>query len=169
MKSFYNFLIILLIQIFFSFSLKIKSDKLIFDETTNLMWMKEDFAFLNKRFLINWEECEKWRNEMNKKKYAGYSDWRVPTIKEYRTINKSKKDRTNYRIFFIELDTICVWGKGAYSFWSSTTPNKNVASYISFIDGFATSGERSKKFSNPYSDWKGQELGLSVRLVRENK
>lgn len=143
-----------------------KEDKVYIDQKSKLIWMKEDFAFQKKRFLNDWNECETWKNQINLMNYAGYNDWRVPTIKEYRTINNSKEDRIKYKTIFNELDTNCVWGKGAYSFWSSTIPNKNVVSYISFIDGFATSGDRNKHYSNPYSDWKGVELGMSVRLVR---
>lgn len=139
------------------------------DSATGLSWTKNDFSFLKRRFLNNWKEIFEWRDEMNTINYGGFSDWRIPTIAEYRTINKSKKDREVYRNEFNEMDTTCVWGKGAYSFWSATTPNKYTASYISFIDGFATSGDREKQFSCPYSSWKGVELGMSVRLVRNIK
>lgn len=131
--------------------------------------MRYDFSFYKKRFLKDWNEAFEWQREIDSSKYAGYSDWRVPTIKEYRSINKNKQDRQQYQINFIELDTSCVWGKGPYSYWSSTTPNKFTASYISFIDGFATSGTRDKQFSNQYSSWNGVELGISVRLVRTLK
>lgn len=148
---------------------KIETSLVVVDSTTNLCWTKYDFSFSKKRFLNNWEEMLEWKNEMNAIKYGGFSDWRIPTISEYRTINKNKKDRDNYRIKFVELDTNCVWGKGPYSFWSITTPNKFTASYISFIDGFATSGDRGKQYSSPYSSWNGVELGMSLRLVRNNK
>jgi hypothetical protein len=147
----------------------IDSNLIVIDTATNLIWTKHDFSSLKGRFLNEWGEVFEWEKEMNSKQYAGIKDWRVPTIKEYRTINKNKKDRDSYKTTFIQLDTNCVWGKGPYSFWSVTTPNENTASYISFIDGFATSGDREKKFSNPYSSWKGVELGMSVRLVKSIK
>ena len=150
-------------------SIQIDSSLLVIDTSTNLIWMKNDFSVTKERFLTDWNEIFKWQQEVNAQKYAGYNDWRVPTIKEYRTINKNKADREKYTKAFNSIDSVCVWGKGPYAFWSSTTPNKNTASYMSFIDGFATSGDRSKQYSNPYSDWKGVELGMSVRLVRENK
>jgi Protein of unknown function (DUF1566) len=144
----------------------IDSSLLVLDTTIKLCWMKHDFSYIKKRFLNNWNEIFEWQKELNSKNYAGFNDWNIPTISQYRTLNNTKEDRIIYKKTFVELDTICVWGKGAYSFWSSTTPNKNTASYISFIDGFATSGDRSKQFSSPYSSWKGVELGMSVRLVR---
>lgn len=136
------------------------------DKRTGLMWMKHDFSFIKKRFLHQWDEVFAFQKEMDSLNYAGFADWRVPTVQEYRTLNRNAQDRKFYRKAFYELDSTSVWGKGPYSFWSSTTPNKHTASYISFIDGFATSGNRAKKFSSEYSDWKGVELGMSVRLVR---
>jgi hypothetical protein len=131
--------------------------------------MKVDFSFLKKRFLNDWKEIFDWQNEMNSSKYGGFNDWTIPNISQYRTINKTRQDRLLFKKRFLELDTVCVWGNGPYSYWSSTTPNDNTASYISFIDGFATSGSRAKQFSSIYSSWKGVELGMSVRLVRSMK
>ena len=150
-----------------------KEDKhlslIVVDSNSNLIWMKNDFSFIKGRFLNNWNEIFEWEKEINSMKYAGYNDWRVPTIKEYRTINNDSSDRKKYSVIFNSINSSNVWGKGPYAFWSSTTPNKNTASYISFIDGFATSGSRAKQFSNPYSDYNGVELGMSVRLVRDKK
>jgi hypothetical protein len=144
----------------------IDSSLFVFDTATKLCWMKRDFSFLNKRFLKEWKEIFEWQDKMNLSNYGGLKDWIVPSISQYRTINNTRQDRLIYKKRFLELDTVCVWGRGPYSYWSSTTPNKHTASYISFIDGFATSGSRTKQFSSIYSSWKGVELGMSVRLVR---
>ena len=147
----------------------VDSSLFVFDTSTALCWMKVDFSFLKKRFLNDWKEIFDWQNEMNSSKYGGFNDWTIPNISQYRTINKTRQDRLLFKKRFLELDTVCVWGNGPYSYWSSTTPNDNTASYISFIDGFATSGSRAKQFSSIYSSWKGVELGMSVRLVRSMK
>lgn len=149
--------------------IKIDSSLFILKITSNLIWMKNDFSVIKGRYMNDWNEIHEWTEEINKNNYAGYNDWRVPTIKEYRTINNNSSDRKIYRTEFNSIDSTCVWGTGPYGFWSSNTPNANTASYISFIDGFATSGNKAKQFSNPYSDWKGVELGMSVRLVRDIK
>jgi hypothetical protein len=145
------------------------SSLLVIDTAAKLCWMKNDFSFIKKRFLRDWKEIFEWQKEIDSIGYAGLTDWRVPTIDEYRTMNKTNQNRLLYRGRFNELDTTCAWGKGPYSFWSSTTPNENTASYISFLDGFATSGSRARQFSSRYSSWKGVELGMSVRLVRSVK
>ncbi|MGC4100841.1 Lcl C-terminal domain-containing protein [Ferruginibacter sp.] len=146
----------------------LKTDSLtVTDVKTGLMWMRYDFSFLKKRFLNNWNECFSWQQAINNERYAGFNDWRVPSISEYRTINHSKADRDQYLLKFFELDTTCVWGKGAYSFWSKNEKGPYNASYISFIDGFATSGDKEKQVAG--GDWEGISFGFSVRLVRAIK
>lgn len=144
----------------------IDSTLILLDSTTNLIWMRKDFSVIEKRFLNKWGEIFEWQEQMNSINYAGFSDWRVPSIKEYRSINKNKKDRVNYKQVFTEIDSTFFWGKGAYAFWSSTTPNKNNASYISFKEGFAVSGNREKIITY-IKDHKGKSFGMSVRLVRD--
>jgi len=143
----------------------IDSTLIVLDSNTNLIWMKKDFSTIEKRFLNKWDEVFEWQQKINSLNYAGFNDWRVPNIKEYRSINKNKKDRVNYKQRFIELDSIFFWGKGAYAFWSSTTPNKNTASYINFKEGFAVSGNREKIITYT-KHHKGEAFGMSVRLVR---
>ena len=123
----------------------IDSTIIIIDTSTNLMWMKEDFGFIEKRYLSECYEIFEWEKKINFLKYAGFEDWRIPTIKEYRSICRNSYDRKVYSENFIELDTTTIWGNRAYAFWSNSTPNKNTASYISFKDGFATSGNRGKQ------------------------
>ncbi len=135
------------------------------DTTTNLIWMKKDFSSIEKRFLNNWNEVFEWQQKMNACNYAGFNDWRVPTIKEYRSINKNTEDRKYYKKHYLELDSTFFWGKGAYAFWSSITPNKNTASYISFKEGFAVSGNREKIITYT-KEHRGKSYGMSVRLVR---
>lgn len=137
------------------------------DTKSGLLWMKFDFSYLNKRFLQNWDECFSWAKKINEAGYAGYSDWYVPSISEYRSINASAAQRKIYRQNFSELDTACVWGNGAYSFWARNERSKYVASYISFFDGFATSGDKENKVGG--GEWEGIPFGFSVRLVRKDK
>ncbi|CAN5899480.1 hypothetical protein BH11BAC4_BH11BAC4_09520 [soil metagenome] len=129
------------------------------------MWMRKDFSFTEKRFLKNRAECFDWQQKINTEKYAGYDNWFFPSIAEYRTINRSKADRELYRNNFVEMDTVCVWGNVACSFWARNEKSKNVASYISFIDGFATSGDKQKQIAG--GEWEGIPFGFSVRLVRK--
>ena len=144
---------------------------IVYDAHTKLVWMKADFSVIENRYLNNYKEVFEWKDKMNSMKYAGFNDWRVPSIREYRSINKNTEDRKVYRRRFIELDSVNVWGSGPYAFWSSDTPNKYTASYISFDEGFAVSGNREKQMGNTFSEkgvfLKQEELPMSVRLVRD--
>lgn len=55
---------------------------IVLDSTTNLIWMKNDFSAIEKRFLNKWDEVFEWQEKMNSHNYAGFNDWRVPNIKE---------------------------------------------------------------------------------------
>src|SRR6476469_9128063 len=62
----------------------IDSSLVIFDTSSNLCWMKQDFSFMNHRFLNEWKEVFAWRDQMNASGYAGFNDWAVPSISQYR-------------------------------------------------------------------------------------
>ncbi len=140
---------------------------IVIDKAHNLMWMRYDYSYLKNRFFKCWDSIFVFEKEMNVVKYGGFNDWKVPTISEYRTINNSKQQRLLYRKYFSEADSVFVWGKGPYSFWSNNEKGKYVASYISFIDGFATSGDKCRQVAS--GDWEGIEFAFSVRLVRRIK
>ncbi len=38
-----------------------------------------------------WEKAKQWVNELNSRRYAGYSDWRLPTAEEAASLLKSSK------------------------------------------------------------------------------
>jgi hypothetical protein len=143
------------------------SDGTIADTTTNLMWMTKDFRSVEGRFLDNgsWDEAMVWADKMNGQNYAGYNDWRVPSIAEYKTICRNKADRKTYLLIFEDY--------GAYAFWSRNEVSKYVASYINFEDGFATSrekqGHRSMQTGEVIDQYGLPFKDFSVRLVRTVK
>jgi hypothetical protein len=55
----------------------IKDDKVVIDHTTGLMWHQSG-SFKN----MSWKRAKKWVTELNEKGYAGFSDWRLPTLEE---------------------------------------------------------------------------------------
>jgi len=57
------------------------SDNVVIDNKTRLMWTRN--ANLGKR---TWKETVNLVAELNRKKYAGFSDWRLPSIEELETL-----------------------------------------------------------------------------------
>ncbi|NIP28031.1 MAG: DUF1566 domain-containing protein, partial [Phycisphaerae bacterium] len=66
---------------------KDNGDGTVTDKATGLMWMKVDSGKLkagkNKDGKLNWQEALNWAENL---KYAGYSDWRLPNVKELQSI-----------------------------------------------------------------------------------
>jgi len=55
----------------------IKDDKIVIDHATGLMWHQSG-SFKN----MSWKRAKNWVTKLNKKGYAGFSDWRLPTLEE---------------------------------------------------------------------------------------
>jgi CheY-like chemotaxis protein len=127
------------------------------DKTTGKIWMNKDFRMLENRQPNNWEEAIAWAEKMNKKRYAGFSDWRIPTIKELEetynpesgqvAFDKNEKFKVGYPQAFED--------GGGYGYWSSDVIGLNSAKYFFFVGGYSK-GER-KDYHNPT---------ISARLVR---
>lgn len=67
------------------------------DTTTKLMWMTKDFRNIEGRAPVNWDEAMAWAAKMNRQRYGGYNDWRIPTLKEYRALYDKKTSRLSYK------------------------------------------------------------------------
>jgi hypothetical protein len=126
-------------------------EKTALDRRTKLMWMRADFLSVVGRTTKNWFEAVDWVRQMNQRKYAGYHDWRLASIAEYRTI----EDRAFYATVF--------GGLPQHAYWARNEINKNVASYIGLFEGWAVSGNKDGyNFGYP-------PIPRSARLVRRSE
>ncbi|PIQ95454.1 MAG: hypothetical protein COV67_14810 [Nitrospinae bacterium CG11_big_fil_rev_8_21_14_0_20_56_8] len=126
---------------------------------TGLMWMTLDFRNIEHRQPNTWHEAMAWPEKINKSFYANYSDWRVPTIAEYRETFDSDRTRLAYDK---KQDFPVGYAKpfengGGYGFWSSEQEGLNAAKYFFFIGGYPRTGNMN--YNNPT---------MSVRLVRKS-
>ncbi len=55
----------------------INDDKVVIDHATGLMWHQSG-SLKN----MSWKRAKKWVTGLNEKGYAGFSDWRLPTLEE---------------------------------------------------------------------------------------
>lgn len=122
-------------------------DGTVTDKSTNLMWQSADDGVRR-----NWQDSLAYAENAE---IAGYSDWRMPNIKELQSIVKYGGDVGSWPA--IETQFFTLSGDNTIDnpswVWSSTTQGdfKYTATYISFSKAF------SKKTSSAteYFDWHG--------------
>lgn len=64
------------------------SSKIIIDTVTSLMWQKSGSATL----ITDEEEIRRHLKDLNQSKFAGYSDWRLPTVEEAMSLMEREKN-----------------------------------------------------------------------------
>ena len=102
------------------------------DNTTGLTWLKKD----SRQMLDKWIHLERsraWANELNDKKFGGFIDWRVPELKDVKTIfdrNYTNRARGNDEI---HIPSVFESG-GADNTWTNTI-NGDRAMVYSLIKG----------------------------------
>ena len=64
---------------------KDNKDGTVTDLQEGLMWKKIDL-YQEKKIWSSWEESQKLLEKFNKEAYASYSDWRLPTRKELKSL-----------------------------------------------------------------------------------
>lgn len=62
------------------------TDGTVSDHDTGLMW-KADDSYLDLDKWVSWGEAKNYIQDLNKTRFAGYQDWRMPTRKEAQTIH----------------------------------------------------------------------------------
>jgi len=66
----------------------IDDDKVVIDNFTGLMWHQPGTT----GFGITWQKAEEWVKKLNDKGYAGFRNWRLPTLEEAASLLKPGKD-----------------------------------------------------------------------------
>ena len=128
-------------------------DGTIIDSKTNLIWTKKDsYSDLGK--CLNWHESKEYVDGL---KTGGHSDWRMPTVKELKTIFEvSKSNHLVYdqdKEYPLHLDSIFAEG-AAYGFWTSEDAGFCCAHTFYFSNG------KEYKVSRDFCERRG------VRAVR---
>ncbi len=72
---------------------EIGSDRVVIDNATGLMWYQS-----GSRKYMKYERAKEWLEHQNKKRYAGYQDWRLPTVEEAVSLLESSKNRSGLYI-----------------------------------------------------------------------
>lgn len=127
------------------------------DTRTGLMWMTQDYRGIEKKQPLGWKEAMGWVEKVNLERYAGYNNWRAPTIAEYEAIYNPERSKLAYdkKIKYPVGYPDVFEDGGGYGFWSSQQEGLDKARYFFFIGGYDRS--ESMFYDNP---------AMSVRLVR---
>jgi len=120
----------------------------VIDRSTRLMWTRGDFKTITGWYAKDLSIAVRWAAEMNAKRYAGYNDWQVASVKEYETIRKP-----NWReVFFTD---------NVDYYWARNERNPGLANLIGFNDG-----RQMLDIKSPDPRLTGVQLNASARLVR---
>ena len=127
-------------------------DNTIYDSLTSLMWMAND-SRLDLDQEVSWDEANGYAKETNEKKFAGHSDWRLPTIHEASSLYEEEKLNKDFKGGDIKVDSVFPPGAGNCSWTSDERGNE--AQIVFYLNGC------------PYwYDKNDKTISHAVRLVR---
>ena len=114
---------------------KDNNDGTVTDLQEGLMWKKIDL-YQEKKIWSSWEESQKLIESFNKEAYAKYSDWRLPTRKELKSLYEEDKTvpwKYYWTENIIHIDPI--FGYSHCCFWSSELYKDKYAWGFNYIGG----------------------------------
>ncbi len=126
------------------------------DRQTGLMWQRSD-SFHELKRGMNWYEALEYVDQKNREKFAGYNDWRLPTMEELSALWDPARPLKSKDGEPIGLPPV-FQGGGSYYLWTSTERNLDNAWYFGL-------GQKEDYFNL-------KELGdldQGVKMVRDAK
>ena len=129
-------------------------DGTITDVEKNIMWTKTDTMNDLKKWCC-YQDCLDYVRHLRENNFAGYDDWRLPTVHEASSIFDKEKLNKDFKGSDIHLDSVFPPGAGNCTWTSSTRGNE--AQILFYMNGCAY--------------WYGkddQTISHGVRLVRRD-
>ncbi len=127
-------------------------DGTVTDNETQLMWKQTD-GFQDESIFHTWFKAEDYVRKLNLKKFAGYNDWRMPTLNEAESLFNEDDPIRDCDRFEIFIDDAFSPG-GGYTTWTCDLKPHNGAVIFYFRYGHANVNNRD----DPSKD--------SIRAVR---
>lgn len=131
-------------------------DGTVTDSKTGLMWQKQD-SYHDLKKAVSWYDALDYSERKNGEKYAGHSDWRLPTLTELheiwdpaRALETRDKEKIGLPAVFA--------GGGSYYLWTGDERGLDMAWYFGL-------GQKEDYFNLK----EASDLGQGVRLVRKGK
>jgi hypothetical protein len=97
-------------------------DDVIFDTQGRLVWLKKDTWLLCGKWL-NWVQSRDYAEELNRKKFAGYSNWRLPTAIEAKSLFDKRYQNKDHMGQLVFLHPAFPQGSG-FLCWTGDVRNK---------------------------------------------
>ncbi len=108
-------------------------DGTIIDRTRRLLWVKQDTWQMTGNWM-NWVQVRDLSLELNKQKFAGYKDWRLPTAAEAKSLASKEQRNTDHMGQSIGHVDFFEPGFG-FLYWTSDVKNKLQALRFGFRKG----------------------------------
>jgi len=115
-------------------------DGTVTDKETSLMWNQKD-AYQETSKWSNWFMAEDYVKALNNKKFAGYINWRMPTLEEAETLYDEDVHIRDMDRFEICIDTSFSPG-GGFTTWTSDQRPHGTACIFYFRYGHANSNHK---------------------------
>ena len=97
-------------------------DDTVIDRTKRLVWLKKDTWQLTGKWM-NWVQVRDFSERMNRKRYAGYENWRLPTADEAKSLYDKTQSNEDYMGTTVPHPSLFTPGFG-FLFWTSQVRNK---------------------------------------------
>jgi len=104
-------------------------DKVIIDHTTSLMWQQAG----SDNYMTS-DKAQEYINQLNLDKFAGFNDWRLPTLEEAMSLMEAKQNDDNG--FYIN----SLFGKEQEWIWTADLHNADYTWCVTFIGGGCSAG-----------------------------
>ena len=118
------------------------------DVETDLMWEIKTKENIDKTY--SYEDAFEYTNNLNKKNYCGYNDWKIPSLKDLGTLFIFKKgvlfnSKDRYNNYCIKRQLSF---NTNFSYWTSTNCKENSSKY--FVVNFNSGSEFKGTYTNNY-------------------
>ena len=110
-------------------------DGTVTDLEKKLMWKQIDI-YQEKKIWINWDDSQTYLEKFNKEAYAGFSNWRLPTREELKSLYEEDKD-VPWKYYWTEnvIHIDPIFGYSSCCFWSSEVYKEAYAWGFNYIGG----------------------------------
>ena len=112
---------------------------IVIERSKRLVWMKNDTYQLTNKWM-SWVQVRDYAEELNGKKYAGYSNWRMPNTSEARSLYDKKHSNKDHMGQQVPVDEIFSPGF-CFLCWTSEVRNKVHAVRFGYRRGGTTNDD----------------------------